>query len=92
MSDPKKQDPAAIVPSTPAAIVPKEEKKGQTVAQFLSPPKVKVECAPEHKGTKRYQIPAGERFYSNTEGRFYEPGEVITVTDFKPGKNWLREA
>lgn len=40
--------------------------------------------AAEHKGTKSYR--SNQPHYR--QGRFYMPGEIITVTDEKPSKHW----
>lgn len=45
----------------------------------------KEPLAPEHKGTKSYV--SSTKHYR--DGRLYEPGQVITVTDEKPGKDWV---
>lgn len=39
---------------------------------------------PKYKGTKTYRLT--EFFYS--QGRLYEAGELITVTDKVPGRTW----
>jgi hypothetical protein len=41
-------------------------------------------CLPEHKGTKSYRLT--ETHYR--DGRLYSAGEMITVTDEKPGTTW----
>lgn len=63
-----------------------EEEVRETVSRRLAGNGNTVrELQPEHMGSRTYRV--GSRYYR--QGRMYEPGELITVVDEIPGKNWV---
>lgn len=46
----------------------------------------KAAGAAAFRGTKTYVVGPGKHY---RKGKMYEPGELITVTDEKPGKDWV---
>lgn len=51
-------------------------------AEAVKPDAAKTGVVP---GTKSYRLTKPHY----RQGRYYQPGEIITVTDEKPGKSWV---
>ena len=48
--------------------------------------RVHLGLLPEHKGTKTYAVGPSRHY---RDGRIYQAGEEVTVTDERPAKDWV---
>lgn len=55
-------------------------------AQAVPKAAVRFELAPEHRGTHTYVVGPSRHWRNN---RVYEKGELVTVTDERPAKDWV---
>ncbi len=77
MSDPKHADPKDLEIA---------KLKAELSAAKVKPGADRLVLAEEHKGTKSYVV-GPSKHYRN--GKMYEAGEVVTVTDERPAKDWV---
>lgn len=75
---------AAIAPSPSAELARAEAELAERQAAVERLRKAVGNAA--FLGTKTYVIGPGKHY---RKGKMYEPGELITVTDEKPGKDWV---
>lgn len=90
MSKTPLSEASSLPPVPPAAsppVAPPAKPEAEVSKSLAAKAKAKPPLPPEYVGTKTYVLT--EKYYNNAEGRMYEPGEKVTVTDTVPGRTWV---
>ncbi len=77
--DPKDAEIAALKAQLHAA----KSTAPQSTKEFLA---ARAVLAEEHKGTKTYVVGPTKHY---RDGRMYQAGELVTVTNERPAKDWV---